>query len=43
MALAEVNDREKSPALHESDRELLSGTLSGLSAAISTEKAKDHA
>ncbi|MZD10421.1 phosphotransferase, partial [Streptomyces sp. SID5785] len=42
VALAEVNDREKSPELPESDRELLSGTLGGLGAAISTESARDQ-
>ncbi|MFJ4624552.1 phosphotransferase family protein [Streptomyces sp. NPDC088812] len=42
VALAEVNDRAKSPELPESDRELLSGTLSGLSAAISTENAREQ-
>ncbi|QNP68049.1 phosphotransferase [Streptomyces roseirectus] len=42
VALREVNDRERSPELSESDRELLSGTLRGLSAAISTESADDQ-
>jgi Ser/Thr protein kinase RdoA (MazF antagonist) len=41
-ALREVNDRERSPALTDSDRELLSNTLSGLSAAISIGKAGDQ-
>ncbi|MEU9281060.1 phosphotransferase [Streptomyces sp. NPDC048341] len=42
VALGEVNDRGRSPELPESDRELLSGTLSGLSAAIGTEDARDQ-
>ncbi|MDX3096475.1 phosphotransferase [Streptomyces sp. ME19-03-3] len=42
VALREVNDRGKSPELSESDRRLLSGTLSGLSTAISTEDARDQ-
>jgi thiamine kinase-like enzyme len=37
-----VNDRKRSPTLPDSDRELLSNTLSGLSAVISTEKAGDQ-
>ncbi|ONK09611.1 phosphotransferase [Streptomyces sp. MP131-18] len=41
-ALREVNDREQSPELADSDRDLLSDTLSGLSAAISSEKAGDQ-
>ncbi|MER6570478.1 phosphotransferase [Streptomyces sp. NPDC001093] len=41
-ALREVNDREQSPELLDSDREFLSNTLSGLSAAISIEKAGDQ-
>jgi hypothetical protein len=41
-ALREVNDREQSPELPDSDRELLSDTLSGLSAAISISKADDQ-
>lgn len=41
-ALGEVNDREQSPALPDADRELLSNTLSGLSAAISIERAGDQ-
>lgn len=42
VALREVSDRERSPELLDSDRELLSDTLSGLSAAISTDKAVDQ-
>ncbi|WP_405895950.1 aminoglycoside phosphotransferase family protein [Streptomyces sp. NBC_00104] len=42
VALREVSDRERSPELLDSDRELLSDTLSGLSAAISTDKAGDQ-
>ncbi|MER5429003.1 phosphotransferase [Streptomyces sp. NPDC002588] len=42
VALGEVHDPERSPELTESDRELLSGTLHGLSAAISTENANDQ-
>ncbi|WP_330455691.1 aminoglycoside phosphotransferase family protein [Streptomyces sp. NBC_00820] len=41
-ALREVNDRERSPELPDPGRELLSDTLSGLSAAISAEKAGDQ-
>lgn len=41
-ALRVVNDRDQSPELADSDRELLSDTLSGLSATISTEKASDQ-
>jgi hypothetical protein len=41
-ALRVVNDREQSPALPAADRELLSNTLRGLSAAISIEKADDQ-
>ncbi|MFB7597550.1 phosphotransferase [Streptomyces sp. NPDC056160] len=41
-ALREVNDRERSPELPGPDRELLSDTLSGLSAATSIEKARDQ-
>ncbi|MGY3206210.1 phosphotransferase [Streptomyces sp. TE5632] len=41
-ALREVNDREQSPELSDPDRELLGNTLSGLSAAISIEKAGDQ-
>lgn len=41
-ALREVNDREHSPELPDPDRELLNDTLSGLSAAISMEKAGDQ-
>ncbi|WP_042391678.1 phosphotransferase [Streptacidiphilus carbonis] len=42
LALAEVDDRERSPELAESDRELLSGTLSGLSAAIGAGNVSDQ-
>lgn len=42
VALREVNDRGQSPDLPDSDRELLSDTLSGLSAAISIDKAGDQ-
>ncbi|MFD9393557.1 phosphotransferase family protein [Streptomyces sp. NPDC060000] len=41
-ALSEVNDRERSPELPDPDRELLSDTLSELSAAITIEKADDE-
>lgn len=41
-ALREVNDRERSPELSGADRALLGDTLSGLSAAISTDKAGDQ-
>ncbi|MFF3563735.1 phosphotransferase [Streptomyces sp. NPDC002574] len=41
-ALREVNDREKSPELPDSDRQLLSGTLSGLGVAIGVEDARDQ-
>src|ERR1044072_1898426 len=41
-ALREVNDREQSPELPESDRELLSDTLGGLSATINIDKARDQ-
>ncbi len=41
-ALTEVNDAEKSPELHHSDRELLSDTLSGLSAAIRVGRGGDQ-
>ena len=41
-ALREVNDREQSPALPDSDRELLSNALGGLSAAVSIEKAGEQ-
>ncbi|WP_217177279.1 phosphotransferase [Streptomyces sp. AC495_CC817] len=41
-ALREVNDRERSPELPDSGRELLSDTLSGLSTAISVEKAGEQ-
>ncbi|MFD7933721.1 phosphotransferase family protein [Streptomyces sp. NPDC059755] len=42
VALREVNDREQSPELPDPDRELLRDTLSGLSAAISIDKAGDQ-
>jgi hypothetical protein len=42
MALREVNDRDRSPELPDSDRELLGNTLTGLSAAISVGKADDQ-
>ncbi|WAU86417.1 phosphotransferase [Streptomyces sp. Qhu-G9] len=42
VALGVVKDRERSPELPASDRELLSETLSGLSAAISSENARDQ-
>ncbi|MFD9499326.1 aminoglycoside phosphotransferase family protein [Streptomyces sp. NPDC060035] len=42
VALREVNDRERSPELPGSDRELLSSTLGGLSAAISIDRAGDQ-
>jgi hypothetical protein len=41
-ALREVNDRERSPELPDSDRELLSNTLSGLSATISSDVTADQ-
>ncbi|MGA5202441.1 phosphotransferase family protein [Streptomyces variegatus] len=41
-ALREVNDHERSPELPASDRELLSDTLSGLSAAIGIDTADDQ-
>lgn len=41
-ALREVNDRERSPELSGADRALLCDALSGLSAAISTDKAGDQ-
>ncbi|MBP0461516.1 phosphotransferase [Streptomyces montanisoli] len=41
-ALAEVTDRERSPELPDRDRELLSGTLTGLSTPISAERAGDQ-
>lgn len=41
-ALTVVNDRERSPELPDADRELLSTTLSALSAAISTGGAADQ-
>ncbi|MEU7484788.1 phosphotransferase [Streptomyces sp. NPDC042319] len=42
VALGEVNDRERSPDLPDADRELLSNTLGGLSAAIGIDKAGDQ-
>ncbi|MEU9593504.1 aminoglycoside phosphotransferase family protein [Streptomyces sp. NPDC048193] len=42
VALREVNDRGQSPELSDADRALLTDTLSGLSAAISTERAGDQ-
>ncbi|MEU5348074.1 phosphotransferase [Streptomyces sp. NPDC020766] len=42
VAQGEVSDREKSPELPDSDRELLIDTLGGLSATISAEKAGDQ-
>jgi len=41
-ALREVNDRERSPELSDSDRELLSDTLGGLSAGITVESAGEQ-
>jgi Ser/Thr protein kinase RdoA (MazF antagonist) len=41
-ALREVNDRERSPELHDADRQFLIDTLSGLSAAISISKADEQ-
>ncbi|MFF0853097.1 phosphotransferase [Streptomyces sp. NPDC003280] len=41
-ALREVNDRERSPELPDSHRELLSGTLGGLGAAVGVERAGDQ-
>ncbi|MEU5950891.1 phosphotransferase [Streptomyces sp. NPDC047525] len=41
-ALREVNDRERSPELPSPEREFLSATLSGLSAAISSDRAADQ-
>ncbi|GAA0315023.1 aminoglycoside phosphotransferase [Streptomyces turgidiscabies] len=41
-ALREVDDRERSPELHDTERQFLSDTLSGLSAAISNAKADDQ-
>ncbi|WP_030905286.1 phosphotransferase [Streptomyces sp. NRRL F-5126] len=41
-ALAEVTDPERSPELPDSGRELLGGTLSGLSAQISAERSGDQ-
>lgn len=42
VALKEVNDRERSPELTDADRDLLSGTLGGLGAVLSTERAGDQ-
>ncbi|WP_078565470.1 aminoglycoside phosphotransferase [Streptomyces sp. AA1529] len=42
VALREVNDREQTPELPDSDRALLSDTLSGLSAAIGSDNADDQ-
>ncbi|WP_435220399.1 phosphotransferase family protein [Streptomyces sp. Tue6028] len=42
VALCVVNDREQSPELPDSDRELLSNTLGGLSAAIRVDNADDQ-
>ncbi|MER6621976.1 MULTISPECIES: phosphotransferase [unclassified Streptomyces] len=42
VALREVNDREHSPELSDSDRKLLSDTLGGLSAVISSDRAGDQ-
>ncbi|WP_431995346.1 phosphotransferase family protein [Streptomyces griseoflavus] len=42
VALSEVNDRERSPELSDSDRRLLSDTLSGLTAAINRGKAEEQ-
>ncbi|MFF4981383.1 phosphotransferase [Streptomyces sp. NPDC001046] len=42
VALREVNDREQSPELPDPERALLSDTLSGLSTAISIDKAGDQ-
>ncbi|WP_327346124.1 phosphotransferase [Streptomyces europaeiscabiei] len=42
VALRAVNDREQSPELPDSDRELLSDTLGGLSAAISIDNAGEQ-
>ncbi|MEH0416234.1 phosphotransferase [Streptomyces sp. B21-083] len=41
-ALREVNDRVRSPELHDADRQFLSDTLGGLSAAISVSNADDQ-
>ncbi|MER7487826.1 aminoglycoside phosphotransferase family protein [Streptomyces sp. NPDC126497] len=41
-ALREVNDRDRSPELPDPDREFLSGTLAGLSAAIGVDEAEDQ-
>ncbi|MER6158351.1 aminoglycoside phosphotransferase family protein [Streptomyces sp. NPDC001868] len=42
VALRQVNDREHSPELPDSDRELLAETLRGLSAAISADRTGDQ-
>ncbi|MDQ1040708.1 hypothetical protein QFZ75_007124 [Streptomyces sp. V3I8] len=42
LALRKVNDREQSPELPDSDRELLSRTLGGLSAAIGSDQTGDQ-
>lgn len=42
VALSKVNDREQSPELPDSDRELLSSTLGGVSAAVGTDGARDQ-
>lgn len=42
VALREVNDQGRSPELSDSDREILSDTLSGLSAAIGNDRAGDQ-
>ncbi|MEV0845622.1 phosphotransferase [Streptomyces sp. NPDC049954] len=42
VALGEVNDRDTSPELADPDRELLSGTLRGLSTAIGAEQADEQ-
>jgi Ser/Thr protein kinase RdoA (MazF antagonist) len=41
-ALREVDDRGRSPELSDSDRELLSGTLGGLGAAVGVDGARDQ-
>ncbi|WP_369199712.1 phosphotransferase [Streptomyces sp. PU-14G] len=41
-ALRQVNDQERSPGLSDSDRELLVSTLSGVTTAISAERAGDQ-
>ncbi|GHE99253.1 hypothetical protein GCM10014715_64340 [Streptomyces spiralis] len=42
VALREVNDRERSPDLPDSEREFLSSTLSGLTAAFSRDQGGDQ-